>query len=251
MTKYFILLLIAASLFASPGLNSKVIADKTRSVVVSPTRTPKLLAEITRIELDKDEIIISCPPFMRSMFKEYRSPCFEDNNGLVEVKTIVNNPKKIPLTYEYTVTNGRIVGDGESAAWHLKNVRPGVHTVTVSIKGKAGVSSETRTAQVRVRECDCPYICICPTLELKDNGNVKAGEEVTFTANVKGGTVTDITYNWTVSQGEIIEGSGTPQIKVKTTPQMNGFIKATVEIDGVGLCESCPRTAFETATIIK
>jgi hypothetical protein len=134
--------------------------------------------------------------------------------------------------------------------WDLEGFRPGNYTITASIKGKRKISAETKTLSVKVIECQCNCPCVCPTLDVTGDGNVKAGETVVFKANVSGGTVTDLTYNWTVSQGEIVSGQGTPQIKVKTTREMIGTITATVEIGGI-LCPDCLRTDSETATIIK
>jgi hypothetical protein len=59
---------------------------------------------------------------------------------------------------------------------------------------------------------DCPQITVsCPT------DLVKAGDSVTFSANVSGGDpkVTP-TYNWSVSAGTITSGQGTPSITVDT-----------------------------------
>ncbi|MBA3601896.1 MAG: hypothetical protein H0W45_11820 [Acidobacteria bacterium] len=62
-------------------------------------------------------------------------------------------------------------------------------------------------------------------------------------ANVSGGSQDDITYNWKVSAGRIIEGQGTATIKVAAEGAKE--ITATVEIGGV--CEECLRGAsFKT-----
>lgn len=94
-------------------------------------------------------------------------------------------------------------------------------------------------------------MCFCPALAVTGGRNITASESLVFTANVAGGTGAEISYKWTVSQGEIVKGQGTPQIKVKTTPEMTGEITATVEIDGSRLCALCPRTDSETVSITK
>lgn len=245
MNKSFIfLLLIAVSLCVSFGAGSNAESAPIY-LVAMPTPTP--LAEIERLELDKNEVLIPCPP-IDNIPKEGRA-C-PDDDGLVAVKTIVRNPKKAPLVYAYTVSGGRIVGQGEKVVWDLKGVRPGTYTITAAIDDGRGFSYETKNQTIPVRECDCPLICICPTLSVSGGGVIKAGETVEFTANVSGGTAADITYNWTISQGEIIEGQGTSKITVKTTKETTGTITATVEIGG-DLCAVCLRTASESATIIK
>ena len=109
------------------------------------------------------------------------------------------------------------------------------------------------TANAAVRECDCHAPCICPALDVSGGGRIKAGENVTFKANVAGGSDTSgLTYKWTISQGEIIAGEGTAEITVRTTKEMSGTIEATAEITGPGFCEMCrAMTNSETATIIQ
>lgn len=73
--------------------------------------------------------------------------------------------------------------------------------------------------------------------------NIVLGEPVTFTSNVTGGSsnITP-TYNWTVSAGTIIEGQGTPTIRVDTTGLAGQTLTASLSMDGYGLdCStSCP-----------
>jgi hypothetical protein len=253
MKKLFIFLMVAVSLLFSFGSASKSAADTNHSAIVDPLVTPTPLAEIERIELDKTEALYAC-----TCIRKIPNMCGVDEKGeikkdnlLIAVKTFVRNPKNKPLSYEYKISGGKIIGQGDKVVWDLEGFRPGTYTVTASIKGKRRISAETRTLSAVVSECDCDCPCVCPTLEVTGGGNVKAGETVSFKAEVSGGTAADITYDWTVSQGEIIEGQGTSEIKVKTTAEMTGTITANVEIGGDGFCADCPRTDSETATIIK
>jgi hypothetical protein len=249
MPKLAVFLLIAVSLFVSLGFGSNIKAHKTQFTLNNPTATPtpKFSAQIEKIELNKNEIIIGCEPNNKIYSEHLTCP---DDDGIVKVKTSVNNPKSIALSYIYSVSGGQIIGSGAEISWNLKGVRPENYTITVEIKGKRRVSSEIKSKKIKVIECDCPVRCVCPSLSVSGGGDVTAGETVNFEANVSYIDIKEIKYNWTVSQGEIIEGQGTPQIKVRTTKEMTGSIKATVEIGGI-LCDSCQRTAFETATIIK
>ena len=256
MRKYFIVLLIAASLFVSAGLNFNVLAGENESAKLTLKATPdsRKLARLERIELDKKEVIIPCPPNPYRSQTMGNSPCYDNFYGLVDVKTFVSNPKNVPLTYEYKVSGGRIKGEGANVTWDLSGLRPRqTFTITVSIKGKRGVSEETQTRQIAIEDCyHCDIYCACPTISVTNgNSNIRASESAVFTARVEGGTGGDITYNWTVSQSEIVAGQGTSQIKVKTTREMTGEIRATLEIGGYGLCPECPRTAFLVTSIIK
>jgi hypothetical protein len=221
MSKFIVFLLVAVSAFVSFELSPNVIASKNNPAFVNPSATPKLSAKIERIELDKNEIVVPCPPWMKKYASRVSdSPCYADGEtyGLITVKTTVYNPKNKALTYQYTISGGRIVGEGENVVWDLKGLRPGNYTITAAVNEGRGFNDKTPLQTVTIRDSCCCIFCICPTLEVTGGGGVKGGETVEFTANVSGGTAADITYNWTVSQGEIIEGQGTPKIKVKTTP---------------------------------
>jgi len=256
MNKSIFCLLIAVVLLILFGLTSRFAADTHQSAFVDPLVTPTPLAEIERIELDKTQVLIPCVcKGVASRF--YEGFCIKDENdesikeiGLINVKTFVRNPKNKPLSYEYKVSGGKIIGQGDKVVWDLTGIRPGTFTITASIKGKGRISAETKTLSVEVSNCDCHCPCACPTLDVTGGGIVKAGETLNFTANVSGGDQTEINYNWTVSQGKIIEGQGTSEIKVKTTSEMKGTVTATVEISG-DFCANCMRTASETGAVEK
>lgn len=245
MNKYLFFLIVAVFLFAPLGLVSTSQARKNQAAFAIPAATPKISAEIERIETDRNEVIY-IGPYCRP------EACGAVEILSVQIKTIVRNPKNLSLTYEYTVTGGKIIGEGANVTWDLNGSRPQDYTITAAIKGKRGVSAATRTESITVRECQCCGYCVCPALSLTGGENVKAGETATFTANVEGGTAIDLRYNWTISQGEIVEGQGTAEIKVKTSAEMTGNITATVEIVGSDLCSACPSlTADQTVEIIK
>jgi PKD-like domain len=244
--------ILAVSLFVLFGLAQENNAQQKKKTVPTP------LAEIERVEIDKTEAVYACS--CRGFIPRIPNGCGLDENGeikkdnlSIKVKTIVRNPKNLWVVYEYTVTGGRIFGQGDQIVWDLEGVRPGAYQITASIKGKRGVSPQTKTQWVKLSECPlCHCPCICPKImEVTGKETVRASESLVFTVNILGGTFTDINYNWTVSQGEIVNGQGTPQIKVKTTREMSGFVKATVQVEGNGLCESCPREMSYSTDIVK
>lgn len=251
MNKFAALLLVAVSLLVSFGLNSKN-ADRNQTAFINTTSTPKskLAAKIERVELDRSVVVIPCPPIFKKTPSEFDSPCFNDN-GLVNVKTVVNNPRSIPLNYQYKVSGGRITGQGENVIWDLTGTRPGTYQISATIDEGRGFITESTPLIVEIKDVCCCISCTCPDFSITANETVRTSESLVFLAEVSGGTVTDITYNWTISQGEIVNGQGTPQIKVRTTQEMTGDITATVEIGGAGLCEQCPRTMSKTVTLTK
>jgi hypothetical protein len=208
--------------------------------------TPRPFANVDSVTLSSKEIVIPCPPGYRPKPGQV---CPEGTTITVATRASSTDPTDV-LTYNYTVSGGRIVGSGANVTWDLSGVRPGTYTITAGADNGCGVCGTTKTETITVRDCDCEIICSCPTLDVSGGGVVEAGTPMNFTANVSGGTSGDVTYNWTVTNGTISSGQGTPSISVDTTGLANGTnIQATVEIGGSGLCADCPRTASETGSV--
>lgn len=228
-------MLIAVSLFVSFSAISSFAAHK----FIAPTSTPKpkKIAEIEKIELDKTEVIIPCPPgFFKNEF------C-DDYDMSVNISTFVKNPRNLALSFNYTVSGGKIIGEGKDVIWDLKGVYRGIYTITVSISGKGKVSKTTETRTLKIISCPhCDIQCnVCPNLSISGCGNVKAGENVDFTVNVEPDYPEYSLYKWTVSEGEIVEGQGTKKITVKTTREMIGkTITVTVSVEKIKDSDTCP-----------
>jgi hypothetical protein len=249
MNKSFILLLAAVALCVSFGLSSKVNADRNYSALINPAVTPKKnRAEIVSLELDRKEVNIPCPPNFPFPGASIIPECdYEKAIRTVAIKTIVSNPKNRPLTYQYTVSGGQIIGQGEKVVWDLKSVRPGKYTISAAIDEGRGFGNQSKVEEVEVVDrCCCLMPCVCPTLDVRDGGKIKSGENATFTVLLTGGSdTTGLIYEWTVSQGEIVEGQGTPKITVRTSAEMTGKIEARVKVTGPGLCETCVEMTAE------
>ena len=82
----------------------------------------------------------------------------------------------------------------------------------------------------------CPVIPpVCPTIEIVCPTNIGIDQPLTFTSRYTGGTPSiRPAYNWTVSEGTIIEGQGTNTIKVNTTGLAGHTIRASLAMDGYG-----------------
>lgn len=202
-------------------------------------------ALIDSIDLSTSTIKQPCEPGYQPVEGEV---CPDDQT--VTVRTNASDPENDVITYNYTVSGGRIVGQGSSVTWDLSGVNPGSYTITVAVDDGCGVCSPTKTETVNVAKCDCKKVCDCPTLTVDGpNAAVKPGETMTFTANVVGGNQQNITYSWEVSQGTIESGQGTPQIVVGTEGLEDTNIRATVRITGDEGC-NCDTQESETGTVI-
>jgi hypothetical protein len=202
---------------------------------------------VTALTVSDNEITLGCQPGYSST----SGACNESTS--VTVTTTAVDPENDVLTYNYTVSAGRIVGSGASVSWDLGGVAPGSYTVTVGVDDGCGVCGKTMTQTVSVRECpDCKLNCACPTLDVTGPADVTSpGGSMTFTANVSGGSQdTPITYNWTVSAGTITSGQGTSSITVQAPNDgVTTNVTATVEIGGTPAGCDCPRTKSETAGV--
>jgi hypothetical protein len=87
---------------------------------------------------------------------------------------------------------------------------------------------------------DCPKLIIeCPT-EIPESGK-------TYTVKVRvegDNSNQELSYNWSVSNSEIIEGQGTSSLKVRISDPGKG-VTATVEVNGIKLdCDRVVSCSF-------
>jgi hypothetical protein len=194
--------------------------------------------------LDKTEAILSCYGLGKNI-----GYCTEEARK-INIHTVAKDAENKDLEFYYLVQGGKVIGRGADVVWDLSDARPGRYLIAVGV-GKGGViKGNLITKSVSVFDCECQPPCTCPTLSVTGpTAPADAGDTLIFTVNLAGGSQDNEVYNWTVSEGKIIVGQQTPQILVKTTPEMKGrTITATVEVSG--LCEVClDKTATATAEI--
>lgn len=212
-----------------------------REPAVLPNQPPT-----ASLATSSETITLPCAP------GEESTSCTPSSSQAVQVMTTATDPDGDTLLYSYTVTGGRVTGDGANVSWDLTGVSPGTYTVTVDVDDGCGcITSASHTVTVApctgcaiptpVRNCPTAVNVECPTEP------VKPGTPVTFTANIAGGPGNQ-TYNWTVSAGTISSGQGTSSITVDTTNLGGQSVTATVELGG--LDPSCNRTASCTAQVV-
>lgn len=129
----------------------------------------------------------------------------------VALSANAKDPDGDTLTYKWTTTGGKIVGDGANISFDSTGLAPGDYNVTVEVDDGCGcVAFDTKT--VHVSKCDPILVCFTTTnLDVTPaSSEVNAGEAVSFTSSsVSGGTgFGDITYSWRASAGTIT-GNGT------------------------------------------
>lgn len=206
-------------------------------------------ANVTALTLSDTNIKGGCPP---GQVPNEGQVCNESTS--ISVTTTAVDPENDVLTYQYTVSAGRIVGTGANVSWDLSGVPPGTYTITAGVDDGCGICGQTKTQTVTVESCLCHIACACPSLSVSGPAGITApGGTMTFVANLSGGSQDrPITYNWTVSAGTIESGQGTPTITVRVPSDMaGGNITATVDIGGLDPTCGCQTNASETAGVIK
>lgn len=56
-----------------------------------------------------------------------------------------------PLTYQYTVSGGKIVGEGARVSWDVSGLKPGSYTITAAVDDGCGFCGMTRTETLTVK----------------------------------------------------------------------------------------------------
>jgi hypothetical protein len=138
----------------------------------------------------------------------------------------------VPLNYNYSVTGGRIIGEGPDVVWDFNDgFAPGEYSLTLVVDDGVGTysSSVTKTISVVEPDCDCP--CDCPSIAVySHNTQVKRGGKLDFEARVSGGSAVNIWYKWTVENGVIVSGQGTPTIDVIASSK-NSAVAVTAHLE--------------------
>jgi len=189
-------------------------------------------------------ILRPCPPPTSS------SSCTPTGN---EVTLVANatDPDNDQLLYTWSVTGGRLSGEGRQVTWDLSGVANGSYTATVEVNDG---NQHTATGNTTVTVADCTG-CVappppCPTVSVSCPTDVEANAPITFTASVAGGPEgASWTYNWSVSAGTISSGQGTSSITVDTANLAGQSVTATVSIGGAD--PSCTGTTASCTTSIK
>jgi hypothetical protein len=213
-------------------------------------RNPRLaevtnqFANVTALSVSDTMITLPCPA---GFVPAAGATC--NDATTVTVTTTAVDPENDVLTYNYTVSGGRIVGTGASVSWDLSGLQPGTYTITAGVDDGCGLCGQTQTQTVTIAECQCVRACTCPTGSISGPAGVtRPGETMTFTANISGGP--DVTYNWTVSRGTIESGQGTPSIVVRTSIADAGqTITATLNLGGTDPTCNCVTTYTESGPV--
>jgi len=204
-------------------------------------RNPRLLphinvAPIGSVSSSSASITLPCPEGTSS------DSCSPSASRSVDLTASFTDQDNDTLLYTWSVTGGRLSGEGRTVSWDLSGLQTGTYVATVSVNDGNGhiVPGSTSVTIAECRDCKAP----CPTISVSCPSNVELGAPITFNASVSSGNVT---YNWSVSAGTISSGQGTSSITVDSAGLGGQTVTATVEL--TGLDPSCSRTASCSTSI--
>jgi len=167
----------------------------------------------------------------------------------VQLTANASDPDNDQLLYTWSVTGGRLSGEGKTVTWDLTGVANGTYTATVEVND-GNQHTATGSATVTVAECSGCEIPKppCPTVSVSCPDSVEFNQPITFTASVSGGPEGFTpTYNWSVSAGTISSGQGTSTITVDTAGLGGQPVTATVSLGGAD--PSCSTTNSCTTNV--
>src|SRR6185503_569894 len=173
-----------------------------------PPPPPNVAPVVAGVAASLATITRPCPP-------EQRSDSCTPTDRLVTLTANASDTDNDTLLYTWSVTGGRVTGEGRSVSWDLSGVANGTYTATVEVNDG---NMHTASGSTTVTVADCTG-CVpppppCPTVSVSCPSQADPGSPVTFTASVSGDSGLSLTYNWSVSAGTISSGQGTSTITV-------------------------------------
>lgn len=158
--------------------------------------------------------------------------------------------------YAYTVTGGRVAGDGSKVIWDLTGAGPGVYQVKVDVEDARKHRADASVTVTLANCADCLNIEPCTTLVVNCDDQVKAG--TVAVCKVVMGPLSKFVpqvfaYEWSVnaSGGEDLSGRITshgPSVSIPTNGLAGRTVYAKVTVKG--LDPSCGGTA-SGSTVVK
>jgi len=103
-------------------------------------------ADVTNLNLSQTEITAICNV-------ETSSQKFSDKELKILISVSAVDPENDVLTYQYSISGGKIIGQGANVVWNLSGVKAGTYTITAVVDDGSGPSGKFMTKTVVVKEC--------------------------------------------------------------------------------------------------
>lgn len=107
-------------------------------------------ANVIDLSLDKEQLVLGC-----NKTESGNESCIKGVETIT-ISTEAFDKDGDVLVYSYTVSAGRIIGQGAKVIWDLTGIKPGEYKITVAVDDGCGFCGKTMTKTVKVVECaDC------------------------------------------------------------------------------------------------
>lgn len=207
-----------------------------------PPPPPNAAPTVRAVTPSMTSVVRPCPPGTSS------ATCTPTSSEVTLVAD-ATDPDNDQLLYTWSVTGGRLSGEGRQVTWDLTGVADGTYTASVEVNdGNQHTATGSTTVTVGVCTGCVPPPPPCPTVSVSCPSDIEAGQPITFTASVTG-EGGPWTYNWSVSAGTISSGQGTSTITVDTTNLGSQTVTATVSLGGAD--PSCTGTTASCSTSVR
>jgi len=205
-----------------------------RTLPLPPNQPPTV-----SVSASSSSITLPCPP------GETSETCSPSASRSVDLTASAMDPDNDTLLYTWSVTGGKLSGEGKSVSWDLSGAMPGTYTASVEVNdGNAHTAAGSTT--VTIANCtNCKPPVVCPMVSVSCPSDVDQGSPITFSSSLSSDA--NVTYNWSVSAGTISSGQGTSSITVSTDGLAGQTVTATLELGG--LDPSCGRTSSCTTGV--
>ncbi len=216
-------------------------------------------------DLDIKHRTLPCPPGS-TVRTNSQANCVAVKDLRIPITIWLTDIRKEELTTDYniiwltnnlgSITDVKKDGEKYTAIWNLNEVEDaGTYRLTLTFETKSGQKAKDSEGNELISSIEvpinvCPDCITCPSINVTSSPEpVEEGSDVTFSTNVSGGTrLSELTYLWEVSEGEIKSGADSSTITVRTAKLGGKTITATVTVGGFD--SSCPTKAQGMATVL-
>ncbi len=197
-------------------------------------------ADVSDLSLSSDLLILPCAPGQRPGEGQPSS----SKTMVLDIGTTAIDPDDDVLAYSYSVSGGRIIGNGAKVQWDLADTTPGTYTITAGVDDGCGICGKTVTRTITVIDCtpSCALPPSCPHVEIQSQEVLDSFTEYFFLSKILGADGLDL--EWTVENGEVVEGQGTRKIRVRTgSISDSDTFGVSLKLSGFHPFANCPETS--------
>lgn len=159
------------------------------------------------------------------------------------IANVKNLDSKIKPTFKWRISKGEILsGQGTSSIEVQTQSEPIMAIVELVDLPKTFSSCPMRSSKTVYVACCFP----CTTASIKAPDSISSSDRVfTADASISDPTLTGISYDWTITDGIILEGQGTKTIRAKCL----GLESCIVGFDIKGMAPECPSQVSKTIEV--